>query len=96
MPPELAAWARAADVAALPTGLALAVRQFLAGCPPSTRPPGPRSATARAAGRPYVAPPPPGTPPEAFLAAVIATRRERDQARLDREARPARRLTARR
>ena len=29
MPLELAAWARAADVASLPTGLALAVRQFL-------------------------------------------------------------------
>ena len=45
----------------------------------------------------YVAPaPPPGTPPEAYLAAVIASRRERDQARLRREAELRRRLTARR
>ena len=45
----------------------------------------------------YVAPPPPpGTPPEAYLAAVIASRRERDQARLHREAELRRRLTARR
>ena len=69
-----------------------------AGCPPSTRSRGPRSAP----GSPtrsaqYVAPvPPPGTPPEAYLAAVIASRRERDQARLAREAELRRRLTARR
>ena len=36
--------------------------------------------------------PPPGTPPEAYLAAVIASRRERDQARLRREAELRRRL----
>jgi hypothetical protein len=46
---------------------------------------------------PYVAPPPPAnTPPEVFLAAVIATRRERDQARLGRERAFRERLTARR
>ena len=97
MPPELAAWARAADVAALPTGLALAIRQFLgrlAGLDPASR-------AAVGAGlaqqvSPYVAPPPPpGTPPEAFLAAVVATRRERDQARLGRERAFRERLTAR-
>ena len=33
MPPPLAAWARPADMAALPTGLALAVRQFLGRLP---------------------------------------------------------------
>ncbi|MFZ2502114.1 MAG: RDD family protein, partial [Nocardioides sp.] len=40
MPPPLAEWARAADVAALPTGLAIAVRQFLGRAPsiePATR-----------------------------------------------------------
>ena len=98
MPPELAAWARAADVTSLPTGLALAVRQFLgrlAGLDPASR-------AAVGAGlaqqvSPYVAPPPPrGTPPEAFLAAVVATRRERDLARLDRERAFRERLTARR
>jgi hypothetical protein len=42
----------------------------------------------------YVAPPPPaGAPPELVLAAVIAERRARDQARLDREARARSRLT---
>ena len=83
----------------LPTGLALAVRQFLGRLPqldPASRAAiGARLADAgqRRTSRP---PPPPGTPPEAFLAAVIATRRERDQARLDREAELRRRLTARR
>lgn len=95
MPPPLAAWAGAADVASLPTGLALAVRQFLgraAGLDPVAR--------AEVGGRlaeavsPYVAPPPPpGTPPEAFLAAVLATRRDRDAARLARQAELRRRLT---
>jgi uncharacterized RDD family membrane protein YckC len=98
MPPELAGWAGAADVAALPTGLALAVRQFLA------RSPGLEPTSRASVGgmlaqqvSAYVAPPPPpGTPPEAFLAAVVATRRERDQARLARERAFRERLTARR
>lgn len=88
MPPTLAAWARSADLAALPTGTALAVRQFLGRLP-----------TLDAASRdrvahellldvlPHVAPPPPaGTPPEVVLAAVVAGRRERDVARLGRAA----------
>lgn len=98
MPPQLASWARHADLAALPTGLALAVRQFL-GRLPSIDP----AARATIGGRlaeavsEYVAPPPPpGTPPEAFLAAVIAARRDRDAARLAREADLRRRLTLRR
>jgi uncharacterized RDD family membrane protein YckC len=98
MPPELAGWARAADVAALPTGLALAVRQFLARLPGLD--PGSRASVGTTLAQQvatYVAPPPPpGTPPEAFLAAVIATRRERDQARLGRERAFRERLTARR
>jgi uncharacterized RDD family membrane protein YckC len=98
MPAELAHWARAADLASLPTGLALAVRQFLGRLPqidPASRAAiGGRLATAVSE---YVAPPPPvGTPPEAFLAAVVAARRERDTARLHREAELRRRLTARR
>ena len=42
MPPQLAAWARTADMAALPTGLALAVRQYLgrSGDPRPAAPPG--------------------------------------------------------
>ena len=98
MPIELAAWARAADVAGLPTGLALAVRQFLQRSPgldPLHRVSVGSTLAQQVA--PYVAPPPPAnTPPEAFLAAVIATRRERDQARLDRERAFRERLTARR
>lgn len=97
MPPQLAGWAAGADLVSLPTGLALAVRQFLGRLPqidPAARAAiGGRLATAVSE---YVAPPPPpGTPPEAFLAAVVAARRERDAARLAREAELRRRLTAR-
>ena len=83
---------------ALPTGLALAVRQFLARSPglhPAAR--ASVGATLAQQVAPYVAPPPPpGTPPETFLAAVVATRRERDQARLGRERAFRERLTSRR
>ena len=98
MPPPLAGWARTADIAALPTGLALAVRQYLGRLPaidPQSRATIGRQLADQVST--YVAPPPPrGTPPEAYLAAVIASRRERDQARLAREAELRRRLTARR
>ncbi len=95
MPPQLAGWARRADLAALPTGLALAVRQYLGRLPsldPQTRH---RLGTALLADvREYVAPPPPtGAPPELVLAAVIAERRERDLVRLRREAEFRTRLT---
>jgi hypothetical protein len=98
MPPPLAAWARTADISSLPTGLALAVRQFLGRLPTidaqSRAVLGRRLADQVAE---HVAPPPPpGTPPEAYLAAVVASRRERDQARLAREAEMRRRLTTRR
>ena len=97
MPPQLAHWAAAADLAALPTGLALAVRQFL-GRLPQIEPASRASIGARlaAAVQEYVAPAPPaGTPPEAFLAAVVAARRDRDAARLARQAELRRRLTHR-
>jgi uncharacterized RDD family membrane protein YckC len=98
MPPHLAPWARSADMAALPTGLALAVRQYLgraAALDPATRADlGTRLA---AEVSPYVAPPPPpGTAPHDFLAAVIAARRERDGARLAREAAMRERLVGER
>jgi uncharacterized RDD family membrane protein YckC len=98
MPHHLAAWARSADMAALPTGLALAVRQFLgraAALDPATRDDlGSRLAAEVSA---YVAPPPPpGTAPHHFLAAVIAARRERDGARLAREAAMRERLVGER
>ncbi|QYJ04055.1 RDD family protein [Nocardioides panacisoli] len=96
MPPHLAGWAHRADVAALPTGVALAVRQFLgrrAQLDPATR--------HRVAGQlladvsPYVAPAPPTqAPAEDVLAAVIAVRRERDLQRLQRDEDLRRRLTS--
>jgi hypothetical protein len=97
MPGRLGGWARSADIASLPPGLVLAVRQYLGRLP--TIDPQSRvrigSRLAEEVSR-YVAPAPPaGTPPEEFLAAVLASRRERDSARLAREAALRARLTAR-
>lgn len=96
MPPPLAAWARNADIAALPTRTALAVRQFLgraAGLDPASRDRVARMLLADVL--PHVAPaPPPGAPAELVLAAVIAERRERDLARLRRDAELRQRLLA--
>ncbi len=95
MPPPLAHWAARADLASLPAGLALAVRQFLGRQsqldPESRHRIG--SGLASDVGQYVAPPPPPGTPPEAFLAAVAAARRDRDAARLAREAELRRRLT---
>lgn len=95
MPPFLAGWAMTADVARLPDGLALSVRQFLgraAGLHPGSR----HALGQQLAGEVarYVAPgPPAGTHPEAFLAAVLVTRRDREYAAAtrtaDRQARDA-------
>lgn len=96
MPPPLAGWAAAADMAPLPTPLALGVRQFL-GRAPSLSPASRHEIGSRLAAQvaEHVAPPPPpGTPPEAFLAAVLASRRARDAARLAREHQLRTRLTA--
>ena len=98
MPARLAHWAAAADITSLPTGLALAVRQYLARAheitPEARDQVGARLAQQVAA---YVAPaPPPGTPAVEFLAAVIAARRDRDWARLQREDALRWRLNARR
>jgi uncharacterized RDD family membrane protein YckC len=82
MPPALEHWARSADIATLPSGLAIAIRQFLA----RSR----ASLGTELLGRtlPHCAPPPPGGHhPETILAAVIAERRERDARRLARDAR---------
>jgi uncharacterized RDD family membrane protein YckC len=87
MPPALAGWAAAADVAAMPPRLSVAVRQFLARA-------GTLSSQSRAelghelliAVLPHVAPPPPAwAHPEEVLAAVVAERRRRDLDRLVRE-----------
>jgi uncharacterized RDD family membrane protein YckC len=87
MPYELAGWARAADIGRLPDGLAMSLRQFLAQCdklhPGSRARLGTSLATETAH---WVAPPPPpGTHPERFMAAVLAERRDRELARLTRE-----------
>ena len=87
MPEALYGWAQHADIARLPDGMALSVRQFLGRAPSlhqhSRAELGLQLAQSVA---PYVAPPPPaGTHPETFLAAVLAERRRRDVARLARE-----------
>jgi uncharacterized RDD family membrane protein YckC len=88
MPPHLAAWASTADLAPLPDPLAVAVRQFLARA--TTFTPTVRDqlgARLFEETRPYVAPPPPpGSHPEYVLMAMLAERRVRDAARLEREA----------
>jgi len=94
MPPQLAAWAAGADIARLPDGLAMAVRQFLMRAPLLS----PQSRAAlgvqlRDDVVTYVAPQPPvGSHPELVLAAVIADRRRRDAIRLERDAALRRRL----
>lgn len=96
MPQHLQTWARNADIAALPTSLALGVRQFLGRAPtlsPAARQELGRRLAARA-GEHVAPPPPPGTHPELFLAAVLAARRERDSERLERERSLRQRLTA--
>jgi uncharacterized RDD family membrane protein YckC len=96
MPPPLAAWAAGADVAALPPGLTVAVRQFLARAgtltPESRATLGQELLTEVLR---YVAPaPPPGVHGEYVLAAVVAERRTRDLQRLAREQRLRDRVVA--
>lgn len=84
MPPPLAAWAATADLAALDDRLALSVRQYLQRYPqldPAAREQlGQRLAAAVAAV--VTPPPPPGAPAWAYLAAVLAERRDRTTRRL--------------
>jgi uncharacterized RDD family membrane protein YckC len=87
MPPHLAAWAATADIAPLPDALAAAVRQFLSRT--GTFSPSVREDLAHrllAEATPFMAPaPPPGNHPEWVLLALLAERRRRDAARLERE-----------
>jgi uncharacterized RDD family membrane protein YckC len=95
MPPHLAHWAHSADIAPLPDALAVSVRQ-LVGRAASLGPEARVRLVDDIAGRvrPHVSPPPPpGTHPEDFLAAVAAERRHRDEQRLRREAEQRWRLT---
>lgn len=84
MPAHLAEWAAQTDLGRIPDPLSAATRGFLQRYP--SLHPGMRPAMARGladALAVYVAPPPPaGTAPEAFLAAVLAERRARDLVRL--------------
>lgn len=83
MPPHLAGWAYGLDLSRLPDGLAFAAQQFLTRetelSPPAREALGSRLATAVTA---TVGPPPAGTPGAAYLVAVLAERRRREQARL--------------
>ncbi len=89
MPPPLAAWAGGLVLTALPDDLALTVRQFLVR---ASRFDG--AARVRLAGdlatrvAAHVSPPPPpGTPAEPYLAAVLTERRRREELRLAARAR---------
>ncbi len=89
MPPQLAAWAATLDLSALPGDLALAVREFLgraAGLTPSAR----EQLGQQLAGtvsRVVTPPPPPGTPGWAYLSAVLAERRRREEIRMREQSR---------
>ncbi len=97
MPYELADWARLADIGRIPGDVAVGARQFLSRAPrmhPDARAGMGWALATQVAS--YVAPPPPvGTHPEAYLAAVLAERRRRDEVRLARDAELVRRLTGR-
>ena len=86
-PPYLRAWVTGADLAPLPDGLALAIRQFLirrASLTPAAR--GALTASLLQQVMPLVSPPPPAhTPPEDVLSAVLTARSDREAARLARE-----------
>ncbi len=88
MPPHLASWAAAADIAGLPDRLAADVRTFLPAA--FTMDPPARAELGRELLEEVMAfvspPPPPGSHPEYVLAAVVADRRRRDLDRLMRDA----------
>lgn len=84
MPPELAAWAPALSLSQLPDPLALQARQFLqraGSLEPRVRATLGDSLAGEVAASTSPAPPP-GTPAEAYLAAVLAERRRREGDRL--------------
>lgn len=87
--PALHHWAVGADVAALPSGLTVAVRQFLSRAPSLSDESRHRLGVELLhTTLPHVSPPPPaGHHPEVVLAAIVAERRRRDLERLWREER---------
>lgn len=84
MPGPLAHWASGLELSRLPDDLALQARQFLLRAPdldPAIRATMGQDLAAGLGA--HVSPgPPPGTPPEAFVSAVLAERRRREGARL--------------
>jgi uncharacterized RDD family membrane protein YckC len=88
MPPMLAEWSRTADMSRLPDGLALWARLFL-GRAAAMHPAARQRLGTRYAERlaEHVAPPPPFVVhPETYIAAVLATRRDREYATALRQA----------
>ncbi|MFG1689875.1 RDD family protein [Nonomuraea sp. NPDC049269] len=84
MPPQLAAWAATLELSQLPEEVAMAARQYLSRwhdlSPQIQHEMGTRIAAQVAA---FVSPAAPsGVPPHAYLSAVLAERRRRDQVRL--------------
>lgn len=81
MPPQLAAWAATADLSGVSPALAAAARQLVARerelTPQAREEMGARVVTALSAA--VSPPPPPGTPGWAFVRAVLAERRRRDE-----------------
>ncbi|MET8861586.1 RDD family protein [Nonomuraea sp. NPDC004580] len=91
MPPQLAAWAATLELSQLPDEVAHAARQYLARwhdlSPQVQHEMGVRIATQTAA---YVSPAAPaGVPPHAYLSAVLAERRRREQERFAQRMGPA-------
>lgn len=88
MPPQLATWAATLELSRLPEGVADTARQYLTRwhdlAPAVQYEMGVRIATEMSA---FVSPPPPpGVPPFAYLTAVLAERRRRDEVRLAQQA----------
>ncbi|MGI5283803.1 RDD family protein [Nonomuraea polychroma] len=88
MPPPLASWAATLELSQLPDEVTQAARQYLSRwhdlSPQVQHEMGVRIATQLAA---YVSPAaPPGVPPHAYLSAVLAERRRREEARLAKRA----------
>ncbi|HEX4814301.1 MAG TPA: RDD family protein [Nonomuraea sp.] len=84
MPPQLAGWAATLELSQLPEDVVQAARQYLSRwhdlSPQVQHEMGVRIATRTAA---FVSPvAPPGVPPHAYLSAVLAERRRREEARL--------------
>lgn len=84
MPGALGRWAQELELSGLPDSVALPARQFLLRAPdfdPEVRASMAEGLAAQVAG--HVSPaPPPGTMPEAYLSAVLAERRRREEDRL--------------